>query len=122
MCGPRRRRRRVLTEIVSVSGHVLHGADQNTAALRPKSYAFCNPISAGRYQMRINIKLPIGWETTIRSEVHRATEVLRAAQIQTEGTIESDTEAVGTITLQIGTDIPKVLLALWNAGIRASIP
>ena len=70
--------------------------------------------------MRVNIKLPIEWDTTIGSEVHRATEVLRAAHIQTEGTIESSKEAVGTIALQIGADIPKALLALWNAGIRAS--
>jgi hypothetical protein len=59
--------------------------------------------------MRVNIKLPIEWDTTIGSEVHRATEVLRTAHIQTEGTIECATEAVGTITLQIGAYIPKVL-------------
>jgi hypothetical protein len=37
------------------------------------------------------------------------------------GLSKATQEAVGTITLQIGADIPKVLLALWNAGIRASM-
>jgi len=62
--------------------------------------------------MRINIKLPIGWETTIGSEVHGATEVLRVAPVQTEGSIESGRNAVGAIVLRPDADIPKTMLAL----------
>jgi hypothetical protein len=45
---------------------------------------FMSSSLTGRHDMRINLKLPIEWDTMMGSEVHRATEVLRAAHIRTE--------------------------------------
>jgi len=49
--------------------------------------------------IRIKINLPVEGNTTISSEVHRATEALREVHIQPEGSIETGSEPGGTIIL-----------------------
>jgi len=55
-------------------------------------------------------------------EIRRALEVLRGAYIPTEGggTVGTDGNAFGALILRYEADAPKAIVALTEAGIRAS--
>jgi hypothetical protein len=75
----------------------------------------------GIRDMKIIVHLLVDeYGRTVGGEVHRAIEVLRVADILTEGSIEDGRNAVGVIMLRYDSDLPQAMLALRNAGIRAS--